>query len=636
MKKLWYLLLIPALAAVAFLVWQNLPSKRYAKHMTKARMFAKENNTSAARLEYQKAYDAQGGYTPYASLEVLELTNRINLQDRNAALALANSKSFVEKNPGIKQGRIILAQLAFQLGETETAFEALNTLIEADPGYFPARLLLTSVRAKQGRLDLAEDQLRYLYEKYPDSVQALLPLAEVLIKQGRVVESRTFLGRLLADNPKHTRARLLMVDSYLRERQVDSAALVLDAWKESEPEHQQAIQVRKARIFSLNNRLPEAKSALAPYLNPKEDNLQALSELAILHVKGGFYDSAISVYRSMAEISPGARQSSENLVFYLHLKNQNPARALEAIKGLQVSAKRNNLLAPLIAAYIAIGQENKVATLLEEQPDSVRKALEDFRADMVPDKDFIGQWALITYYGLNHQDFWVFQAVKDLYAKWPRSELAITLYTGQLSAVGNVKEAAKVLGTLEKPNLTQQIAILQLLSRSGQPEKAIAVAEKLSKENPQLHGINTTLADLWMTKDKAKAYLYYEKELAINPFNAVALNNMAWEYGINQASLEKATPYLDKLKAAKNLDPRILDTIGWILAMNGKLEEGEKYIRNALDLTPDYPAFQFHLAYILNQAGKRDEAKKILDSALSNKLPFEERKEAEKLLAQLG
>ncbi len=303
---------------------------------------------------------------------------------------------------------------------------------------------------------------------------------------------------------------------------------------------------------------------------------------------------------------------------------------------MERSAKRNNLLAPLVAAYIAIGQENKITALMDEQPDSVRKALVDFRNNLVPDKEFIGQWALITYFGLNNQDFWVFQAVKDLHAKWPRSELAITLYTGQLSAVGNVQEAAKVLGTLEKPDLTQQVAMLQLLTRAGQNEKAIAVAEKLAKENPQLHGINTTLADLWMAKDKAKAYRYYEKELSINPTNAVALNNLAWEYGINQASLEKATPYLDKLKTAKNMDPRILDTIGWILAMNGKLEEGEKFIRNALDLTPDYPAFQYHLAYILNQAGKKEEAKKILNSALSNKLPFEERKEAEKLLAQLG
>lgn len=139
-----------------------------------------------------------------------------------------------------------------------------------------------------------------------------------------------------------------------------------------------------------------------------------------------------------------------------------------------------------------------------------------------------------------------------------------------------------------------------------------------------------------MKKDKAKAIGYYEKELAINPANPVALNNLAWEYGIVQADLAKAAPYLEKLKAAKNLDPRILDTIGWILAVNGKLEEGERQVGNALDLVPDQPTFQYHLGWILNKAGKKDAARKQLEAALASKRPFEERKEAEKLLAEMG
>jgi tetratricopeptide (TPR) repeat protein len=177
MKKLLLIAPIPVIAAAAFVIWQNLPEKRFAKHLTKARLFAKENNLSAARLEYEKAFEAQGGWTPYASIEVLNLTNRMALQDGKPQEALANTKMFVQKFTTNKEGKLLLAQLAFQMGETEAAFGALNELFAQDPWNFPARLLLTNVRAKQGRLDLAEQQLRYLYGKYPDSVQALLPLA---------------------------------------------------------------------------------------------------------------------------------------------------------------------------------------------------------------------------------------------------------------------------------------------------------------------------------------------------------------------------------------------------------------------------------------------------------------------------
>ncbi|HKP97253.1 MAG TPA: tetratricopeptide repeat protein [Fibrobacteria bacterium] len=627
---------VPVLAAVAFLVWQNLPEKRFAKHVTKARLYTKENNLTAARLEYEAAYGATGTFTPYASLEVLNLTNRMNLQDKNPAEALNNSRMFAQAHPEIKEGRIILAQLAFQLGETETAFNAINGVLEKDPWYFPARLLLTSVRAKQGRLDLAEEQLRYLYSRYPDSALALLPLAEVLLKQGRSAESRQFLARVLEKNPKNNRARLLMVDSYLKERKVDSAQSTLDAWKESDPEQLQALEIRKARLYSISNKLEEAKAALAPYRESKEANLPALSELAIVHVKGGFYDSAIAVYQAMGEISPAARLGAENMVFYLHMKNRNPARALEALKAIQITDKRPALMAPLVAAYLAIDQENKAVAFIQQQPDSLRQSLNAFKAQLVPDKEFIGQWALISYYGVNHQDYWVYQAVAELYKRWPRSPMAVEMYVSQLSSVGSAAEAAKVLATLENPSLTHKAAMLQLLSSSGQAEKAVALAEKLTAEYPKLQGINVMLADHWIKKDRARAFRYYEKELALNPGNTVVLNNMAWEYGINQANLEKAAPYLDRLRAAKNLDPRILDTIGWILAMNGKYDEGRTYIRNALDLVPDFPAFQYHWAYILAHEGNKEEARKYLDSALGTKLPFEERKEAEKLLAGLG
>lgn len=635
-KPTLVLLAVPVIAAIAYLVWQNLPEKRYAKHVIKARLYEKEDNLLAARLEYEKAFSAKGGFTPYASLEVLNLTNRMNLQDKHPETALANSRMFAKQYPTNKEGQIILAELAFRLGDAETGFDAINSVLARDPWYFPARLLLTNVRAKQGRLDLAEEQLRYLSAKFPDSTQALLPLAEVLLKQGRVAESRAFLGQVLAKGPKNNRARLMMVDSYLKERNLDSAQAMLDAWKESDPEQLQMLEIRKAKLYSLGNKLAEAKAALAPYTEPKEGNLPALSELAIVQVKAGLYDSAIAIYKTMGEVSSGARMTAENMIFYLHMKNGNPARALEALKSIQITDKRPALMPPLIAAYLAIDQENKADAFIAEQPDSLQKTLKDFKAQMPVDKEFIGQWALITYYGANHQDYWVYQAVQDLFKRWPHVPMAIEMEVAQLSSVGKPAEAAKVLATLPNPTLTHKVALLQLLSSSGQADKAVALAEKLTQDYPKLQGINVMLADHWMKKDKAKAFQYYEKELALNPGNTVVLNNLAWEYGITQHSLEKAAPYLDKLKAAKNLDPRILDTIGWILAANGKHAEGEKYIRNALDLVPDYPAFQYHLGYILAQSGNKEEARKRLESALASKLPFEERADAQKLLAQLG
>lgn len=636
MKKILLIAPFPVLAAAAFLVWQNLPEKRYARHTTKARLYAKEGNLTAARIEYEKAYAAKGGYTPYATLEVLDLTNRMNIQDGKPREALENSKRFVESHKTNREGKVVLADLAFRLGEAETGFDALEALFAQDPWNYQGRLLLTQVRARQGRLDLAEEQLRYLYGKYPDSVQPLLPLAEVLLRERRSPESREFLRRALAKQPKNARARLMLVDSYLLQRDLDSAQLMLSQWQASDPDQKRQVRIRKARLFSLAGRLDSAEAALAPYLERKEDDVEALTELAIIQAKAGRYDSAVALYRAIGETSPKARGAAEMMSYYLNMKAQNPARALEALKTIQISDKRPALLPPLIAAYQAIGQDNKAKEVIDQQPDSLKKSLADFMAALPPDKEFIGQWALIAYYEANRQLPDAFKAVQELYQRWPKQPMAIEMWTGQLSSAGKFAEAAKVLSAYPHPALAQRVAYLQLLANAGQWDKAREAAEKLAADFPDLKGINIVLADYWMKKDKAKAMAFYEKELALNPGNPVALNNLAWEYGVTQSDLAKAQPYLDKLKTGKNLDPRIMDTIGWILAMNGKAPEGERYVRNALDLVPDFPAFRYHLAFILAKTGKKDEARQALREALGSKRPFEERKDAEKLLAELG
>ena len=636
MKKFLLIASVPILAVAAWVVWQNLPEKRFARHVIKARLFSKEGNLAAAGAEYAKAYAAKGGYTPYASIEVLALTNQINLQENNPREALENTRKFVQMHRTNREGMVLLAGLAFQLGEVELGFDTLDSLLAIDPWNYQGRLILTKVRAQLGRFDLAEEQLRYLYGKYPDSAQALLPLAEVLLRERRSPESREFLRLALGKRPKEPRARLMLVDSYLLQGDLDSAQLMLDQWQESDPEQKRQARIRKARLYSLAGRPEAAKAALADYLALKEENVDALSELAILHAKEGRYDSALALYRSIGEISPASRATSELMAYYLNMKAQNPARALEALQTVRISDKRPLLLPPLIAAYLAIGQDNKAQELIDQQPDSLKKTLGRFRQSLLPDKEFIGQWALVSYFGTTRQDKAAYQAAKDLYLGWPRHPMAIEIWTGQLSSRGKYAEAAQVLAAFPKPELTQRMAYLQLLVSARQWEKVRPAAEALAADYPGLKGVNLILADSWAKLDKTRAMAYYGKELALDPDNAVALNNLAWEYGVVQSDLGKAGPYLEKLKQDKHSDPRIADTIGWILAVNGKPGEGERYVRNALDLVPDFPAFQYHLAYILAKSGKTEEARKVLEQALSNRQVFEERKEAEKLLAELG
>lgn len=624
------------LALAAFVVFQNRPIKRHARHLVKARLFMGEGNLTAAKLEYEKAYNILDGFSPFVSVEVLQLMNRISLQEKNLPEALSNTKAFVARHGHNLDGWMMLAELAVQARESQIAFEAIDTVLTRQPGHFPARLLLASLRTRQGRLDLAEEQLRILQEAAPDSIAALLPLAENLLRQGHVAESRAFLAKALAANPKNAPVRLLMVDSYILERKLDSAQALFDSWKEADPALALPISIRKSNLYGLQEKPDSAYLMLAPFLaEKKEANFAAFSEWAVLAAKQGKYDSAVKIYTLMEEVRPASRGEILLLKAHLHLATEEPARALEALRTLNVGSQSTAILPLLAATYSSLDQQHKIPELLEKQPDSTRKRVEAFIAEFPPDRAFIGQWALVNYYQMTRQPFWILKASQDLHDKWPKSPLATNMLASNLAALGRYADAAKVLEKAPQRTTPQELSLLSLYIRSRQADKAKALAERLLKADPKLRGLNIFLADYWNSgRDKNKAAEYYEKELLLDPDNQVCLNNLAWEYGIVRKDLEKARPYLQKLQTRKAGDPRIMDTIGWILAQNGDTA-GIALLSHAAVLVPDHPVFQYHLAWALAQAGRKEEAKKHLKIALDSKLPFQEQAEARQLSAQL-
>ncbi len=636
MKKFWLLLIIPILGLGAFLIYQNRPTKRFSRHIAKARLYAKENNLIAAQREYESAYDIIGKFSPHVSLEVLRLMNRKALQDKNPAQALVNTRAYVQEHSAVKEGRILLAQLAFQAGDDQTAFQAVDTLLQMDSAYFPARLLLAEVRTRQGRLDLAEAQLRILYHNYPDSLHVLLPLAENLLKQGKIGESRRFLRDVLADHPDNAPARLFLVDGYLAERKTDSAQAILDAWQKSAtPEMLRPITMRRGLIAAISDRFAAAESILAPYREPNEENAPVVSEIAQIKVAQGQYDSAIRIYAALGQSVPKVRALCERMNVLLYLKTQNPARSLQRAEALQAGQRNPELLPFILAAYESQGMNNKIEEVLSKQPVSVQVGLRKLINEWLPDKAYIGQWALVKYFELNNQRFWVLTSSQEMYKNWPQNALATEIYSGQLAALGQVAAAAKVLEGLKHPDFGQRTVLLSLYTRSGQGDKAGALAAKMLAEKPDAPGLNLILADQAMVRgDPTDAVGHYKRELEINPSSLPALNNLAWEYGVVRGDYAEAAPYLEKLRNLKVRDARIFDTMGWVLAKNGKAAEGEPYIRQALDLVPDFPSYLFHMGWSLAQTGRKEEARRFVEAALRSKLPFDERKEAESMLAR--
>jgi len=240
---------------------------------------------------------------------------------------------------------------------------------------------------------------------------------------------------------------------------------------------------------------------------------------------------------------------------------------------------------------------------------------------------------LAKFYNTVNQPQLAGQSIEALHKISPKNKMALQLWSTQLASMGKFADAAKALEGETDLTFPQQATLLSYYMKSGQKDKTETNTKKLLQAHPNQRGLNLFLADFYTSNgQKDKATPFYEKELSIEPENVVALNNLAWEYGINQKNLIKALPYVAKLRAKKMLDPRILDTIGWIFTENGKEKEAEDLFRTALNIVPDQPSFNYHMAVLQNKLGKNDLAKTYLATALASKMTYDERKDAEKLV----
>jgi putative PEP-CTERM system TPR-repeat lipoprotein len=133
--------------------------------------------------------------------------------------------------------------------------------------------------------------------------------------------------------------------------------------------------------------------------------------------------------------------------------------------------------------------------------------------------------------------------------------------------------------------------------------------------------------------DRQNAARQYEEVIGQDPGNVVAVNNLA----INYAELDDDRAEVTARRAFE-LQPEnsaILDTLGWILIQNGKLDEGIEFLRDALNARRDDPNISFHLASGLVAAGQAAEAREILQSIIARNSEFNSKAQAEALLATL-
>jgi Tfp pilus assembly protein PilF len=181
------------------------------------------------------------------------------------------------------------------------------------------------------------------------------------------------------------------------------------------------------------------------------------------------------------------------------------------------------------------------------------------------------------------------------------------------------------------------LALAEKFYRAGLAGNAADPAELLKrwvKAHPEDDTARAMLADAALRSgERARAIGEYRAMLNAHPKDVVALNNLAWLYHTGGDARA-----LDLARQAAALAPQsagVLDTLGWILVEDGKVEEGLGYLSRAVSAPNADPEIRYHHAAALVRGNQQADGRRRLEELLNDPVKFPSRPEAERLLSQL-
>jgi Flp pilus assembly protein TadD len=177
--------------------------------------------------------------------------------------------------------------------------------------------------------------------------------------------------------------------------------------------------------------------------------------------------------------------------------------------------------------------------------------------------------------------------------------------------------------------------LAQALVANKEADKAQAVLDDWVRLHPKDELALRALAEVQLLAGNAAgARKSYEQIIAIEPDNPGSQAGYALLLlRLNDPAAKAAAEKAYKLAPA---NPELADLYGWIMVLQGQPEAGTTLLREARLRDPANGALRFHLAFALNKAGKKAEAKEELGAALAGTTTLALNPEVKKLKSELG
>lgn len=521
-----------------------------------------------------------------ASPEVLRAFAESQLRMRNPQQALKTIESNIQEHPDDPDILSVYGLALLATGDTAKGIATLQRVLALEPKRAVLRLALANAYNAQGQPEkaLQESERAYADRKDDLSIQERLAMQYAMmgktteltrlareLSQAKSVESQALAGLILLRIEPQTGNRLL--DELYARSPSEPAVLRAQLRKYAlAKDFSQVVRIGKLLAASDNNDLGALGAITEAYARMNQNDLaqqylKQLSDqsasawgpdfiLANLAFRAQDWQQATS-YINKAVSKSGYNAVSTRLYSQIYLTRASglaQAGQYDDARDLIMEAMQNNEVSPALL-HLLIRVELAEGNLAEAE-----KVMAELGA-LAPDSQ------------LSHH------ALGDIAATKGDKVAARTHY-----------QNAWTLG----PSDVLGADMWKLLEKASPAEQEEFLAEWRQKLPKSVAARNITGLRLQETGKSADAIKVYEESLAINGFQPVILNNLAWLL-MEANRLGEAFTQAEKAVAMAGNNASILDTFGWIAFKAGKKDVALANLEKALQLQPDNEEIKAHL-----------------------------------------
>lgn len=530
-----------------------------------------------------------------------------------------------------EQRRLMLADFFAHKKDVASAEQVLLDAAAQLPHSTQLQLGLGALYRKSGQDIKARQRYALLIEEYKDKpvgLEAKVNLAEMDFVEGKQADAERQTQEVLKENPRSSEGLILTGRMALARRNGKDAVQAFRTVLHDQPELS-TIHYLLGQAYQLTDDTNLAKESFERAVALYPDQVDAKRSLAVLESKTGRYQQARARLDDLLKQRPDD-VTALDMLMTLDLVTKNWQGAEHTLTRLRQISTGNNSI-----ALMAEGRFYEAQRRLSE----ARRAYE--RATVLTSNEPEPLLSLVKVevaLGQAEQSRTRLEALLASRQDHPFAHgllgEVLTLTQEPEEAVLHYREAVR----LNPKWITPWLNWATLSLSRKKPEMAVQVLQDGLKTNPDSEELHLLLASAHSGQGQIDlAITAYEATLRLNPRNLLAANNLAVllvDHKSDPSSLQKAFALSrDFEKEAPH--PLFIDTLGWVRFKMGQQEEAIRLMKDAVAKSPEMSVLNYHLGMAFFQSGQRAEARTYLSKALKSSDPFEWRREAEQVLAQI-